>query len=166
MAPPAKKGKGCSIGCLVVIVIVGLLIAAAAFFGWRYYQARIAPWTEALGQITTVQPQSVCVNVEGSAATATGWSEVPCTGPHDAELYWAEIIGGDTHPGSASLSTTADDVCSERFASFVGSAPGTSGHTYQAAVPTEQSWANGDRDLICMVIAADGSPLTGSAQRG
>lgn len=93
-------------------------------------------------------------------------SEVPiveCADPHDNEVYAAFDYDGDTFPGDDAMSTAADEGCQDRFEDFVGIGYFESALYSTHLVPTEESWGNGDREIIC-VLYEPGEKLTGSME--
>jgi len=90
---------------------------------------------------------------------------VPCSQPHDAEVYLKFDLAGTSYPGAASVEETAIDGCLAGFHPFVGLAYEDSELDILWLEPTEDSWnEQDDREIVCMVIAMDGSSLTGSVR--
>jgi len=92
---------------------------------------------------------------------------VPCRLPHQAEVYArTELPAGPEagFPGVGRLRTVAQETCRDRFGAFVG-VPWTASELEIAALwPSPESWADGDRLVVCAVFRLDGEPLTGSAR--
>ena len=92
---------------------------------------------------------------------------VPCRLPHEAEAYARlELPAGPdaAFPGVGRLRTVAQETCRDRFRGFVG-VPWTASELEIAALwPSPESWADGDRLVVCAVFRLDGDPLTGSAR--
>jgi len=92
---------------------------------------------------------------------------VPCRLPHQAEAYArTELPAGPDagFPGVGRLRTVAQETCRDRFRTFVG-VPWTASELEIAALwPSPESWADGDRLVVCAVFRLDGAPLTGSAR--
>lgn len=89
---------------------------------------------------------------------------VSCAEAHDNEAYAAFEADGEDYPGDARLHAESVDACIERFAGFVGVPYDSSGLDVDALTPTRLTWADGDRKVVCILFAANGEPLTGSAQ--
>ncbi|WP_125773806.1 septum formation family protein [Antribacter gilvus] len=81
---------------------------------------------------------------------------VPCTTAHGAEVF-AETTVDDRlgtsgrAPSPETLSNAAHEYCLPEFEAFVGAAYGTSSLLYWPIVPSEESWATGDRRVACVV---------------
>jgi hypothetical protein len=90
---------------------------------------------------------------------------VDCAEEHDGEVFAVFAImdvpdGG--YPDVEELQASADEGCLGAFEDYVGVPYEESTLLFANLVPTEASWADGDRDVVCFLFAEDGSPLTGS----
>jgi hypothetical protein len=85
---------------------------------------------------------------------------VPCGQAHDAEVVGTTRLTGRWH-GETALEKLADATCTRLFRGYVGIDPDSSGHGYGWIGPTADSWAHGDRLLVCLV-EDDTADLTGS----
>lgn len=89
---------------------------------------------------------------------------VPCSDPHDNEIYFAfELPDGD-FPGASAVDGAADDRCLTEFEPFVGVGYFDSVLDYFAITPTSGSWDQGDRTVYCVIYELDLSKLVGSAR--
>ncbi len=97
-----------------------------------------------------------CFSVESDEiATVT---VVGCDAPHEYEVFAVldHEAGTDApHPGDAELVAYADAACQPSFEDFVG-------HDYQTSIwyitslrPTETTWAEGDREIVCTLNQLD-----------
>jgi hypothetical protein len=90
-------------------------------------------------------------------------SAVDCAQPHDNEVYALYDYDGDSYPGEEAMSSAADEGCESRFEDFVGIAYLQSDLFYTHLTPTQESWDDGDREVVC-VIYEPGEKLTGSME--
>lgn len=104
-----------------------------------------------------------CLNDATAAETVETIPTVPCSQPHDSEIYASHIMSGDTYPGQDAVIDEADRVCLEAFDSFVGIAWADSIYYYSYYFPTEGSWSGGDREILCTIYDQAGQ-VTGSLQ--
>jgi hypothetical protein len=97
---------------------------------------------------------------------------VPCNVPHHGEVVFASTLVGDMWPGTASVQEHVIDECGAFIQpSFDADAmfkPGDweDGLRWVAWLPTEASWASGERDGYCVVYRQHeivGSFVTGTA---
>lgn len=98
---------------------------------------------------------------------ATGSGEIDgvelqsCDDRHDNEAYLVLDATQTSWPGERALWDLADKGCYEGFEEFVGIPWDDSVADYAYLTPTEQSWAAGDREVLCYAwIEGDTSPGT------
>lgn len=88
---------------------------------------------------------------------------VPCDEPHVGEVYHTYDVPGDTFPGD--FTQVATEQCEgAAFQEFVGMPYAESEIVYTTLEPTAQTWAEGDRELVC--IAQDPAGNTTGSLRG
>ena len=87
-------------------------------------------------------------DVEGQSTTVP---TVDCAAPHDSEAFESIIMTDDDFPGADDVTSQAEAGCTAAFATFVGLDYGTSTLKYSYYYPTAASWAQGDRDILCLV---------------
>jgi hypothetical protein len=82
---------------------------------------------------------------------------IPCGDPHDYEAYFAfDLPDAEAYPGADAVSQAAQDGCVAEFATFVG-APyeDAAPLDFNFLSPTEGSWDEGDREILCIVMDAE-----------
>lgn len=102
-----------------------------------------------------------CINdadLEGKVSTVPN---VDCAQPHDSEAFGGITIADGDFPGAAAVKTQSETGCSAQFATFVGIDYSASTLDYSYFYPTAESWAQGDREIVCL-IADPGGKTTGS----
>jgi len=108
-----------------------------------------------------------CVNGvhEGGTVTTAVTRPVDCAGPHENEVIGSlDYASSGGFPGDAALLSFATTNCLAMFESFVGISFQESSLDMLPIVPTQLSWAKGDRSVVCVVLATDRSSLTGSVK--
>jgi len=97
----------------------------------------------------------------GEAAEVDTVPVIPCTEPHDFEAYASERMDAGTYPGETDTVAEADARCAKAFEGYVGlplqDAYDQGLYDYTSFYPSTASWALGDREILCMVYATDGS---------
>jgi hypothetical protein len=88
-----------------------------------------------------------------------------CEDEHDGEVFAIFAVmdvpdGG--YPDVEELQANADEDCLGAFEDYVGVPYEESTLLFANLVPTEASWADGDREIVCFLFAEDEGPLTGS----
>jgi Septum formation len=164
-AEVSTKRRGCRTGCLAAVVIALVVIAAGGFLGWRYFNDEVMPGIQGVvGEVNTAQetPPGPCYDLETEDGLLTGWNEVSCSGPRQVEVTFAAAFEEGPFPGDEYLTNTAANTCSTAFEDYVGVSPDRSRYDADWLLPTEAMWAGGARQGICLVVAPDGSALTGT----
>lgn len=123
-----------------------------------------------------------CANAEG---TATPWSvfdlrvgmcfndptgiadvetvdRVDCAFPHDNEVFHLFDMPAGDWPGQDVIETASADGCLAAFDSYVGLEYEFSILDIFPLYPTEASWAEGDREIVCALYHIDLEKLIGS----
>lgn len=94
-------------------------------------------------------------------------SDVPmvdCSEPHDREVFHTFTVADGEFPGEDALMAQAEDLCIPVFEEYVGTAYGTSRLGIQPIMPTQDSWDDGDREVVCALYDLQGVQLEGSMQ--
>jgi hypothetical protein len=109
-----------------------------------------------------------CVVGEPFAGDPTGEATdaqvADCKEPHDGEVVGIVTYtqGPEAaYPGQEVVSTFAEEQCATSFGLYVGADYGDSPLSMLSLWPTEDSWARGDREAVCVAFQPD-TPLTGS----
>lgn len=117
-----------------------------------------SPSTSAVPAETSVLDLEVgdCFSVESDEIATV--VVVGCETPHEYEVFAVldhEAVADAPYPGDAKLVEYADAACRPSFEEFVG-------HDYQTSIwyitslpPTEPTWAEGDREIVCTLNQLD-----------
>lgn len=135
-----------------------------------------APGGEAPAEslVETAEPQSSvleltigdCV-IDGAAPLSADLAElptVPCSEPHDSELYAIVSAEDGSYPGVDDLVTQGQAKCQALFDDFIGLDFRSSLLDFHFYYPTPSSWVQGDRSIFCMV--ADPSVMVVGSLQG
>ena len=88
---------------------------------------------------------------------------IPCSEPHDNEVYANFDVSLRTFPGDEEIRALSFDECAERFESFVGMSYAESILDIFYLAPTAESWSQrNDREISCAIFHLEGEKLTGS----
>jgi hypothetical protein len=92
---------------------------------------------------------------------------VECSEPHAGEIYALPQLPDGEFPGEQAVSDQGDQLCSgQAFQDYVGVAYQESEIFYSALLPSTETWAEGDREIVCILANQDGSPLAPGSLRG
>jgi Septum formation len=180
--PPRGSNRG---PLIIMLVLVGVvLLGGAAFFvlGGDDDDDETGTGTETTlppgVTTTTAAPQGSTTVPGGEADVFTlgvgqCWTDdtnaeelssvtvIPCDQPHEYEVYDAFDLADGDYPGQDSVNQSAQTDCTTRFETFVGIPYSESQYYLSYLTPTEESWANGDREVLCSIYDQNG-PTTGS----
>ncbi|WP_461023119.1 DUF4190 domain-containing protein [Thalassiella azotivora] len=155
-------GTGFAVGGMVAAAawtVVGALVAVA-FLGFSDLDD---PWPPA-GPAAVVADLDVgdCYTLPGRGQTSA--TAVPCSSPHDGEVYHRWTLTPSASSSEDDLRWQADDRCWSRFASYVGTAWEDSELSYEYYLADPAERADGVRDATCVVVPWEDESLSGSAR--
>lgn len=157
----------------IVVSLVGMVLWVG-IFGVTLYKdnqariARITPpdlqvdrgtlaWNElAAGQ---------CIRIPHADLPAEQWQAVDCNAPHEAEVFYTELIlrGNDPYPGKGQITPGAQKTCEVRFQEYVGRSFQTSDLKMGVIFPTQRNWTEeNDRTIACVAYQDHYDLINGS----
>jgi hypothetical protein len=98
---------------------------------------------------------------------ASGEDEVyrrSCAEPHDGEITGDVTMAAGPYPGDDQAAKTASAMCDAEFGTYVGKAADKSELESTYWHPTEDTWDEGDRLVVCAAYGPDGDLLTGTVK--
>lgn len=99
--------------------------------------------------------------IDSAGDTVSEVENVPCSEPHDYEVYFHGTLTVDTLPSDINeVYALGDEICAPEFEKFVGIPYTESELGFSHFTPTDGSWADGDRAVDCLIYG-DGL-VTGS----
>lgn len=108
-----------------------------------------------------------CFNTE-QLSSVDEVAVVDCASPHVYEVFGLaeyDAAPGDAFPGDEDLNRAANDACRPAFEDYVGVAYDESEDWYATFInPSEETWAEGDREILCVLHTRDETEITGSAE--
>lgn len=138
---------------LAAAAIVGLALSACG--------APDAKRDESSGEITEAADADVFSLTVGDCLDLTDETDetavetlptVPCTEPHNAQVFAEQALAMDELPVEQDLFDLADQFCYDQFAGYVGLAYEESVLEVTYLYPTQESWDQGDDVLQCVVM--------------
>jgi len=105
-----------------------------------------------------------CFNDGGFYDEVSSVPGVPCSVPHDNEAYAVFDVSVTSYPEGEGMSELAYESCMERFATYVGKDYESSSLEITTMFPSQQSWRENDREVICAVFDMNAQKLTGTAR--
>ena len=149
--------------------IIGAAVAAGAYFVNSYLQAD-RDETGAIvgaGSVDAFQMRVGDCFDDGSTfddSEVDSVPGVPCSKPHDNEVYAVYDVASATFPGEG-MAEMAHDGCLQRFEAFVGKDYDSSSLDIATLYPSPESWQQqNDREVVCAVYDVDSKKLTGTVK--
>lgn len=149
----AGSGRGLAIGALVagacwILLGVGLIAFAAA-----HDVARTDGAVTKSGRVlATALRTGDCFTVpDGKLITTV--TVLPCTQPHDAEVYAEFELDPGAYPGDRLVTGAAQGGCGDRWKAAIGSTLEESALELYYFRPTQRTWS--DRTVICAATELD-----------
>lgn len=161
--PPEAQPASTKRSMMVAAVAVGVfvLIAFGASLALRAGDEPEAPAVPTPTSGTVVGAQSLEIGdclILPSEQTFDDVRTLPCTEPHDAEVFFVGDHPDGDFPSDEAFEAFVDEVCLPTFAAYTGS------DFYEQEVldvgwftPTSGAWDGGDREVVCHLTPADGS---------
>ena len=101
----------------------------------------------------------------GEEVEVSGLAGIPCSEPHDNEVYAVFDVSLASFPGDEEIGDIAFEACLERFEAFVGRGYETSALDVSYFYPSRTSWSEqGDRTVFCAVFDINLNKLEGSVR--
>jgi hypothetical protein len=101
---------------------------------------------------------------DSTSDEVTSLPGVPCSEPHDNEAYAAFDVELTEYPGDDAMGQLAVDQCMGRFEGFVGTDYDSSTLDIFPMYPSERSWKQSDREVICAIYDMNYEKLVGSVE--
>ena len=93
-----------------------------------------------------------CLNDGGVDGEVTTVPTVDCAELHDSEAYASVLMPDGEFPGDAAVEDFAVAECTSAFGDFIGLSYEESTLSFSYYYPTAESWANGDREVLCLLV--------------
>ena len=107
-----------------------------------------------------------CINPPGGQDQAdliSSVTVVDCAEPHLGEIFSLPQLPDGAFPGTDAVQGSAEELCTNQdFETYVGVPYQESEIFSSPLVPTEETWAQGDREVACLLVNEEGTETTGS----
>lgn len=88
---------------------------------------------------------------------------VPCNEPHDNETFAVFDLTMSSYP-EYDIAEISEASCIEHFETYVGRDYETSALDVVTMYPTQESWSQNDREVVCALYDMSGEKLVGSVK--
>lgn len=105
-----------------------------------------------------------CIAAETDEGEISSVPVVDCAEPHSGEIFSLPQLPDGDFPGDAAVRQSAGDLCAgQDFQTYVGVPYQQSTIYFSSLTPTDDTWDDGDREIVCILLADEqGSETTGS----
>ena len=106
-----------------------------------------------------------CINNLRDSNNVQSLPGVPCSQPHEGEVFAVFDLPAGAYPGGAAVEDQVTKECNDRITSYSpGSAQDPDVGLF-SVYPLEQNWNSGDRQVVCIATAKSGA-TTGRSRAG
>lgn len=155
-----------SIGRLIGAGIAGAGLVGAGLTGLAFEDDTVRDETGEItegGEVGAFRIRLGDCMVDPGTGMIESVEAVPCSEPHDLEIYHAFNLVGTDYP--ADMDMQADNGCYHAFEPFVGESYERSMYDYMIITPTPESWDElDDREVLCALTSYDGQATFGSGE--
>jgi hypothetical protein len=104
-----------------------------------------------------------CLNAETGEGQVSSVPIVDCSQPHQGEIYALPQLPDGAFPGDEAVSQTAEEECAgQAFTDYVGVPYQESEFEVTFLLPSADTWADGDREIACVVTSTEPGSVRGS----
>jgi hypothetical protein len=148
-----RRGRGLAIGGLLaatVWIAVGVTLGTVASLTHGFHKPVKIEYNYSHSAVFGLR-QGNCVLTPNESVA----SVVPCTSPHDAEVFATFTLPAGPWPGSAAVERAANDGCGTRLSGYLNPQLAIS-LSQDYVYPGQVAWQAGTRTVVCEVRAASG----------
>ena len=152
-----QKGKGLAIaglsisGAWVLVLAVAVVVAIVT-------DAKRDP----SGNVTREGNISVndlrigdCLKSVRESSTLATLPAVPCSQPHQGEVFGEFDLTGSSYPGEAAIDSAAQDQCDAKLTSYAAAKNVDEVQDLYYIYPRESDWRRGSRKVTCVAVHAN-----------
>lgn len=147
-----QGGKGMAVAGLVLSTLWSLVICGVIGVAVIAANDDSTTGTSGTGDDTSVYSLRIgdCLNDLSTEDEIEELPVVPCSQPHDGEVYAEFKLTETTFPGIDKIEKTADPRCADLLKSYAPDAVDDPAVDTYYLYPTAESWARGDRAITCI----------------
>jgi hypothetical protein len=148
-----RRGRGLAIGGLLAAVVwiaIGVTVGTVASLTHGFHKPVKIEYNYSHAAVFGLR-QGNCVLTPNESVV----SVVPCTSPHDAEVFATFTLPAGPWPGSAAVEQAANDGCGARLSGYLNPQLAIS-LSQDYVYPGQVAWQAGTRTVVCEVRAASG----------
>jgi Domain of unknown function (DUF4190)/Septum formation len=151
---------GLSLSGLWLLAIVGLVIAAVVNSGGTVNDPSTSLADSGDVNVQRLAPGQ-CINGLKEGSAIRDLPAVPCTQPHEGEVFAVFDLPDGDFPGDTEVAKLAEDGCVDRLETAAPKAADDPDVEIYFLHPTSSSWRLGDQGVACVAMSSKGK-VTGS----
>jgi hypothetical protein len=164
---PADDRSRWVVVAAVVAAVVVVVVAAIAVIGVRVLRGATSSSPTASGATSSVGALDVgaCYRLPTDDASSDSVGDVavvPCTEPHDGQVYAHAPLTFDDYPSDAALTAAAESGCGADDSSLDPSVASSDTMSPSWYAPLEADWADSPHTATCVIESNDPNGLTRS----
>lgn len=158
-----QNGRGLAIAGIVLSAMWTIIIVLAIVLAVTAAAHRDPTGTVTQGGEISATALKVgdCVNNLKDSNDVLSLPGVPCTQPHEGEVFAVFDLPPGDYPGQAAVDEQVSTQCNSRLTAYSPGAQDDSSVGLFSVYPLEQNWVRGDREVVCIATAKSGT-TTGS----
>lgn len=154
--PPTAKTRFALAAAVAALALVGVVVAALSGGGDGAATGRVPVTDLRIGDCF----DSGVDDSGGDTVSVQGVDVVDCAAPHNNEVFALRQLpdGPDTlFPGDEEAFVRSGELCLQDFAGYVGVVYEDSVLDVSVVYPSAETWAEGDREIVCAVYDPSGA---------
>ncbi len=178
-----EKGRGLAIGGIIAggVITVLTILATVAFVLFAILGAGVAassadpfdlpaepgdggvtigPSEQAPGDLYTLAVGACLDDIPSGFISPSNL--VDCAQPHTYEVFGSFFLDDGAFPGDDAIESSAYEGCDAAYPDYVGVTWDQSALAYSFVSPSEETWAEGDREISCLLYDPAVDQTTGS----
>lgn len=178
-----EKGRGLAIGGIIAggVITVLTILATVAFVLFAIFGAGVAassadpfdlpaepgdggvtigPSEQAPGDLYTLAVGACLDDIPSGFISPSNL--VDCAQPHTYEVFGSFFLDDGAFPGDDAIESSAYEGCDAAYPDYVGVTWDQSALAYSFVSPSEETWAEGDREISCLLYDPAVDQTTGS----
>lgn len=158
-----QGGRGLAIAGIALsgIWVLVIIISVIAIFVTAADRDASGTITEGGSVSATALKVGDCLADLQDSTNVTSLPGVPCSVPHEGEVYAVYDLPDGAYPGQAEVEAQVQSDCSARLDAYAPQTVGDSSIGLYFVYPLEANWATGDHEVVCVATAVSGT-TTGS----
>ena len=158
-----QNGRGMAVAGLILSAmwVIGFIVLAIVAFNSSAKRDPGGTINQGGDISATALKVGDCVNNLKDSTDVLSLPGVPCTQPHEGEVFAVFDLPAGDYPGQDAVDKQVSEQCNTRLSAYSPSAADDPAVGLFSVYPLRQNWERGDREVVCIATATSGT-TTGS----